>query len=229
MLHKRLPLLIALVIGLASIGLSAVQLYPIYLELSGSESGSAVLAAAKPSTSKSTPTLAQPPTPATRKIADYSMFGDYNSSETVEPDIKELPKTNLRLTLTGVSATENQKRATALIEGPDRNTESYGVGDTLPGNADLHSVHNDRVILSRSGKLETLFFTESDSSSRLVSSATSTRNTSAMSYADVNYQTSGQVPTPRVTIPESAPKMTSDQKQSIRDKLSALRSRLRKQ
>ncbi len=229
MLHKQLPLLIALVIGLASIGFSAVQLYPIYLELSGTGSGGAVLAAAKQSTNKSTPALAQPHTPANRKIADYSMFGDYNASETVKPNTQELPKTNLRLTLTGVSATENQKRATALIEGPDRNTESYGVGDTLPGNADLHSVHNDRVILSRAGKLETLFFAESGSSSRLVSSVTSTRDTSAMSYADVNYQTTGQIPTPRVTIPESVPKMTSDQKQSIRDKLSALRSRLRKQ
>lgn len=157
------------------------------------------------------------------------MFGNYNSVAVQEPDIQELPKTNLRLTLTGVSATDDQKNATALIEGPDRTTENYRVGATLPGSAELHSVHKDRVILSRSGKLETLFFTDSDSSTRLISSVTNANDTNATPSANTNYQTQDPDSNPRVIIPEGAPKMTSEQKQSIRDKLSALRSRLRKQ
>lgn len=229
MLHKRLPLLIALVIGLASLGFSALQLYPVYLEVSSAEPSPAQRSASQSLTNPSEQTVTGANSPAKRNIAEYSMFGDYNAVETVEPDIQELPKTNLRLTLTGVSATENQKRATALVEGPDRSTESYRVGDTLPGNADLHSVHKDRIILNRSGKLETLFFTESDSSTRLLSSVTGVNDTRSMPTASNNYQTMGQNPTPRVTIPESAPEITSEQKQSIRDKLSALRSRLRKQ
>lgn len=229
MSHKRLPLLIALVIGLASIGFSAAQLYPIFLELSDSEASATSRAVTTASANELAANVNQPTTPAKRKISDYSMFGNYNAAETTEPDIQELPKTNLRLTLTGVSATENQKHATALIEGPDRNTESYRVGETLPGNADLHSVHKDRVILNRSGKLETLFFTDSDSSTRLLSSVTGDEDSRSASTANVNYQAMGQNPTPRINIPDSAPKISPEQKQNIRDKLSALRSRLRKQ
>jgi general secretion pathway protein C len=229
MLHKRLPLLIALVIILASIGLSAFQLYPLYLEYSGATATSKNLGQSISTTDSLPLANAQQNKPTNRNIADYSMFGRFNASQAIEQDVQELPKTKLRLTLTGVSASENQKHATALIEGPDRSTESYRVGDTLPGNALLHSVRKDRVILSRSGKLETLFFTEGDSSTRLLSSVTNPSTASTAPSANTNYQTLGQNQAPRISIPENAPKISSEQKQSIRDKLSALRSRLRKQ
>lgn len=222
MLYKRLPLLIALAILLASIGVTALQLYPIYLEATELDTPLS-------STQKSIKPSPQADQAKNRNIASFSMFGDFNAVVETKPNIEELPKTSLRLTLTGVSATENQDNARALIEGPDRSTESYRVGDTLPGNANLHSVHKDRVILSRSGKLETLFFSESDSSTRLLSSVNSPDNSREVPVNSVGYNTNGQNPAYPINIPESAPQMTGEQKQSIRDKLSALRSRLRKQ
>lgn len=222
MLYKRLPLLIALAILLASIGVTALQLYPIYLEATELDTPLS-------STQKSIKPSPQADPAKNRNIASFSMFGDFNAVVETKPNIEELPKTSLRLTLTGVSATENQDNARALIEGPDRSTESYRVGDTLPGNANLHSVHKDRVILSRSGKLETLFFSESDSSTRLLSSVNSPDNSREVPVNSVGYNTNGQNPAYPINIPESAPQMTGEQKQSIRDKLSALRSRLRKQ
>ena len=222
MLYKRLPLLIALAILLASIGVTALQLYPIYLEATELDTHLS-------STQKSIKPSPQADPAKNRNIASFSMFGDFNAVVETKPNIEELPKTSLRLTLTGVSATENQDNARALIEGPDRSTESYRVGDTLPGNANLHSVHKDRVILSRSGKLETLFFSESDSSTRLLSSVNSPDNSREVPVNSVGYNTNGQNPAYPINIPESAPQMTGEQKQSIRDKLSALRSRLRKQ
>ena len=226
MLQKRIPLLVALAIVLASIGLTAMQLYPIYNAITSPDRNTNP--SASPTNPNNTPaTTAKPSGEAGNKnIASFSLFGNFNEVIEDEPDIQELPKTNLRLTLTGVSATENQKSATALIEGPDRATESYRIGDTLPGNASLHSVHKDRVILSRSGKLETLFFPDTDSSTRLLSSVTNTET--AVNIAPVN-QNTAQNPAYPIKIPEGVSNMTSEQKQSIRDKLSALRSRLRQQ
>lgn len=220
MQYKQIPLVIALAILLASIGLTALQLHPIVTALTSPDQSTP--SSSKISKSKTSLPQANQSTSVNKDIASYSLFGDFNKVIDEKPDIQELPKTNLRLTLTGVSATENQKSATALIEGPDRTTESYRIGDNLPGNASLHSVHNDRVILSRSGKLETLFFTESDSSTRLLSSVTP-RET------DTNTESASQNPGYPIKIPEGVSNMSSEQKQSIRDKLSALRSRLRQQ
>ena len=220
MQYKQIPLVIALAILLASIGLTAMQLHPIYTALTSPDQ--TVPIASKINKNKTPYPQPNRGTSANKDIASYSLFGDFNKVIEEKPDFQELPKTNLRLTLTGVSATENQKSATALIEGPDRTTESYRIGDNLPGNASLHSVHKDRVILSRSGKLETLFFTESDSSTRLLSSVTSRE-------AETSTAPASQNPAYPIKIPEGVSNMTSEQKQSIRDKLSALRSRLRQQ
>jgi general secretion pathway protein C len=69
-------------------------------------------------------------------------------------DPANAPQSTANLLLTGTIATSDPKRGVAIISdgGP---AKVYSVGDNV-GGASLHSVYLDRVILDRSGALETL-------------------------------------------------------------------------
>ncbi|MFC1524713.1 type II secretion system protein GspC, partial [Thermodesulfobacteriota bacterium] len=71
---------------------------------------------------------------------------------------ERIPTTTLSLVLRGVIGATPQERALAIINSKGGKAEDgiYGIGDTVPGNARVKEIHHDRVILSRSGKLETL-------------------------------------------------------------------------
>lgn len=66
------------------------------------------------------------------------------------------PETRLRLTLSGVLASDDKQHARAIIADQGGKEEQYAIGDTLPGNAELSEVYPDRVILKRGGRYETL-------------------------------------------------------------------------
>lgn len=71
----------------------------------------------------------------------------------------EAPDTTLNLVLAGVVAREpGSEPGQAIILGGNREQKVYGVGDTIDGTngARLHSVLADRVLLNRSGQLESL-------------------------------------------------------------------------
>ncbi|RDH44875.1 type II secretion system protein N [Zooshikella ganghwensis] len=91
------------------------------------------------------------------------LFGRGQDPQTVQ---KNIPKTNLRLILKGAFANADDKLSSAIIEGSDRRTALYYVGDTLPGNAQLDKVHSDHIVISRNGVLETLYFPEAHGQSR---------------------------------------------------------------
>lgn len=95
-------------------------------------------------------------------LSQFHLFGDTNAKDAnvVAEPAQELPKTNLRITLRGVTSATNEDRGTALIEGPDKKTERYRVSDTLPGSAKLHAVFADRVVIVRGGVFESLYFPE---------------------------------------------------------------------
>jgi general secretion pathway protein C len=108
---------------------------------------------------------AQRPVP---QIALFSLqlFGNTQANDPgVQQNTENLPETNLRLTLRGVLAAAGDFAGSALIEDDRNNTDAYLVGDTLPGNATLRSVHPSRIIIERSGKLENLYFPEIDNRS----------------------------------------------------------------
>ena len=92
------------------------------------------------------------------KIQALNLFGEYNS-EAVEEEVVEIedaPQTRLNLTLTGVVASSNRENAAAIIEHQS-SQETYGIGDLITGTrATLEQVHNDRVLIKQSGRLETL-------------------------------------------------------------------------
>jgi len=69
-----------------------------------------------------------------------------------------LPETTLQLTLRAVFAARDAQQASAVIETSDGRAQVLKVGANVNGAAVLQEVHANRVVLSRNGVLETLFF-----------------------------------------------------------------------
>ncbi|WP_228735923.1 type II secretion system protein N [Marinobacter sp. LV10MA510-1] len=156
------------------------------------------------------------------------MFG---KSQTNTPGLRQntenLPETNLQLTLRGVLAATGDFAGSALIEDERNNTDAYLVGDTLPGNAILRSVHPARIIIERSGKLEKLYFPEIDSPSGLSAVANETQSPEPAYTPPV-------LPNPALSQPDlsqstGAPTASTDEQRraEIRERLEQLRHSLR--
>jgi len=94
-------------------------------------------------------------------IKSLNLFGVFsqNKVEKVEEVvIEDAPETRLKLTLTGVVASNDKATAGAIIESSGKQ-ETYSVGENIKGTrAILENVFNDRVLLKVSGRLETLMF-----------------------------------------------------------------------
>jgi general secretion pathway protein C len=87
------------------------------------------------------------------------LFGQAEKSAEAKFDASlPLPQTTLNLQLKGVIAFTPKERALAIINEKGKNEEDkvYGLGDKVPGNAEVKEIYPDRVILSRDGKYETL-------------------------------------------------------------------------
>ena len=93
-------------------------------------------------------------------ITNRNFFGLASDKPTVA--LESLPETKLELTLRGAFAAADENEAGAIIEDDKKVAEQYNVGDELPGNATLSAIYPDRVVLSRNGLLETLYFPVGD-------------------------------------------------------------------
>lgn len=96
-------------------------------------------------------------------LGELTFFGE--PGDDAAPQVTEtenLPETNLQLVLRGVMAGDTERRDSALVEGPNGETEVYRVGGSLPGNALLRKVHQKRIVIERGGALETLSFPEDE-------------------------------------------------------------------
>ncbi len=156
-------------------------------------------------------------------LAAVSLFGTAGgNAETAEIDTENLPETNLRIFLRGVLAAEGEFPASALIEDSKSNTEAYVVGNEIPGGATLRSVKPNRVILERSGKLENLYFPETDDQAGLSVAASQIAETTAnqfdQSYNSQPVSTNQQL---------SSPPASDQRREEIRQRLEQLRERLR--
>ncbi len=89
-------------------------------------------------------------------VSQFHVFGEADKEPVAIDQPIEAPDTRLRLELTGLFASSDPKQSLAIIAEKNGKDESYRIGDNVPGNATLHEVYADRVILSRLGKLETL-------------------------------------------------------------------------
>jgi general secretion pathway protein C len=151
-------------------------------------------------------------------LSSVQLFGTtLANAPGVQQSTENLPETNLKLTLRGVLAANGNFGGSALIEDDRNNTDAYLVGDSLPGNATLRSVHPARIIIERSGKLENLYFPEIDNRSGLSAVAEATQSPEPA-------YTPQAPPQPASTSP--AP--TDEQRRAeIRERLEQLRRSLR--
>lgn len=153
-------------------------------------------------------------------LASLNLFGRVTSTPAANQPTENLPETNLRIFLRGVLAADGEYPASALIEGSDGKTEVYVAGDEIPGNASLRSVFPNRVVLERGGKLENLYFPETDDGSGM-SVQTSRGSDGAESQANSPAETSATQP----VVP--APANADQRREQIRQRLEQLRERLK--
>ena len=207
MILTRLPIICALLLCIAITGGAYWQIFPLFQSLSISK--------VQPNIQKITST--QTPANKTHNIANFKLFGDASLEQVpiIEAQ-KNLPKTKLKLTLTGVVVSPKTQGAGAWILGPDNETKYYKINDELPGGANLKQVFADRVVVNRSGRLENLYFVETKTSGieRLVT------------YEDTEEKT--PTPTPNIKPSNIGKGLSQARSQSIKDRLRKLKTRLMK-
>jgi general secretion pathway protein C len=93
---------------------------------------------------------------ATEEIA---LFGQAAGALSPQGGLVETaPATNLNLVLKGIVAVRPMRRALAIIAERGSATEQlYSQGEEISGNVVIREIHPDRVIISRTGILETLY------------------------------------------------------------------------
>ncbi len=94
-----------------------------------------------------------------REIIDSNLFGDGLSDAPATLDDSP-PDTRLRLTLEGVFHAEDADQSAAIVAEQGRPGELYVIGESLPGNAVLTEVFDDRIVFRRGASYETLRFNE---------------------------------------------------------------------
>ncbi|KGJ98116.1 type II secretion system protein GspC [Thalassotalea sp. ND16A] len=95
----------------------------------------------------------------TAAIRKLNLFGEFNQQQELVKLVEKIesaPETRLKLTLTGLVASDDSSVAAAIIESKGKQ-ETYGIDDKIEGTrALLKQVHSDRVIIESSGRMETL-------------------------------------------------------------------------
>ncbi len=90
-------------------------------------------------------------------VATLHLFGEAGSVPVAAEAPIDAPETRLKFTLKGVFADSRKESAMAIISSGSNDEKSYRVGDMVASAATLHQILADRVILERSGQLETLY------------------------------------------------------------------------
>ncbi len=88
-------------------------------------------------------------------IANAHLFGQYEVSASAASLINA-PDTQLNFTLLGILAGASEQESLALIAKDSADEAPYSIGDDVSPGVNLQAIFQDRVILSRNGRLETL-------------------------------------------------------------------------
>jgi general secretion pathway protein C len=86
-------------------------------------------------------------------ITNAHLFG---APSALKQDDANAPQTSMPLVLTGIIAGNDPQNGLAILGQSAQTAKVYAVGDGVPGGAKLHSVYNDRVVIDRDGRLESL-------------------------------------------------------------------------
>ncbi|MBD3670600.1 MAG: type II secretion system protein GspC [Gammaproteobacteria bacterium] len=101
----------------------------------------------------STPSIISPQTPKQSSLSQLHLFG---SAQSASQGPIDAPETRLNLVLNGVIASDSKLIARAFIGTAGGNEKSYRLDEAVPGGAVLKEIYDDRVILQRNGRFETL-------------------------------------------------------------------------
>jgi general secretion pathway protein C len=107
-----------------------------------------------PSGSQGAARIAGHPPPDLARLTNGHLFGTAPPPPPV--DDANAPQTNMPLVLTGIIAAGDPKEGLAIIGTSATTAKIYPVGDRVPGNARVHAVYADRVLLERNGSIEAL-------------------------------------------------------------------------
>jgi type II secretion system protein C len=93
-----------------------------------------------------------------QSLAKSDLFGEQSRKSTPQPMIEEtLPETTLDLELLGLVVATGSDPGYAIIRDKTKRSEdTYTVGDIIVGDARVEEIRFDAVVISRSGKRETL-------------------------------------------------------------------------
>ena len=112
--------------------------------------------------------LAEPEPPAidATAIAGWHLFGELSDDaedETPVPagvaDVESMdaiPDSTIRLEVTGTVVATHDEAARAIVKDASGTQREYRIGDTLPGNVELHAVERSRIVIRRNGALEAI-------------------------------------------------------------------------
>lgn len=117
-----------------------------------------------------------PPAIDTQRLANTHLFGVPHAQDA--PDITDAPQTQIPLVLAGTIPTSDPTVGYAFIGESAPAAKFLKVGDSVAGQAKLHSVYPDRVMLDRGGRLEALLLPR-QSSTVLITQPPQTASTPA--------------------------------------------------
>ena len=100
------------------------------------------------------------------QITAADLFGHSTAPEPSKE--QQLPETSAQLTLRGVFTATDPGQASAIIETSDGHAQVVKTGASVAPDTVLREVHSNRVVLSRNGSMENLYFpTPQDNTSGL--------------------------------------------------------------
>ena len=165
------------------------------------------------------------PAPIKLNQATLNLFGESGKAQTKE--VVAAPETRLNLELQGVFTNSNPDLSSAIIAERGKNGELFGIGDRVPGNALLHAVEQNHVLIKRGTRLEKLLFpkqrlnitsaNQRSASSRGASKARSSTRTIRPSGGTSTPSGGSEAATSSAAGNSSRDKMLRNPEQAIRD------------
>ncbi len=151
-------------------------------------------------------TRANRPAVDIQSIIGANIFGDISAAPVVEaapkPSNEPAKETRLPLTLLGVFQAEHAEDSAAIVAQKGKAGLRYGIGQTMPGNAELVEVWADHIILRRAGVRETLRFPQTES---IISSVEGSTDRETASAEMTNGNLARAVGDARITPPTRNP------------------------
>ena len=165
------------------------------------------------------------PAPIKLNQATLNLFGESGKAQVKE--VVAAPETRLNLELQGVFTNNNPDLSSAIIAERGKNGELFGIGDRVPGNAFLHAVEQNHVLIKRGTRLEKLLFpkqrlnitsaNQRSTSSRGASKARSSTRTIRPSGGTSTPSGGSEVSAASAAGNSSRDKMLRNPEQAIRD------------